>query len=680
MRVFRTLVWREIFERRLLLLTSALLGLIPLILPWLPVVPKRLLAQDIRTVTVWALTGLFGGAAALILGSTIVGRDAGEGRLGFYFSRPISSRCLWSSRVAAAVVLLLLTIILLMAPTLIVDLDSWVETFSNRSGERSWPLLAANEGITRKLLNTFPDMPPFPVRAGFAFLAMTLLVVGTHAVSTVIRGRSLWVLADLAGLGVVLATGWAARNIMVREEALAALVWVEWLLLPWMLGCGLWAGANQLEHGRTDTQSGHRWLSATLWSTLLVGALGFLAYATFVANSDVEDLEDLTFTRSSPNDEWLVVGGPARHRVRSEAAFLIDTRSLRSWRLGSLGKVRPGLAFSADSSTVSWVRCQNSMRLDCTLWRKNLLDAASPPEPTEVPIGGAPIQMVLSRDGQRIALAEARRVAVYQVPSGNLVGAVEANYPNELSFLSADRLRFHEHTESQGTNTLMSRIRQVDLGTRQVDDRGLVPFGTRILLGPSSERMLYLRASPDGFELFDSDSGDLLAEFQERFIPARGQFLADGGLVLALYERPNLILLTLSSDGRELHRSEHLLAHSVRFGGELSAGQVVIALHEPSSSKPESQWPGLAPYFGWSTYVLDTETGTMRSLAVGGVPLGSPRGASAPRLFLAGGKAVLRWNPETDEQQVLVPPFELSRLREGVVPWKSISPFFLDLQ
>ncbi|MEM7350193.1 MAG: hypothetical protein AAF657_05265 [Acidobacteriota bacterium] len=682
MRVFAALLWREIYERRLLFLAGGLLGLVPVIVPYLPGGPERYTPEDLRTVAVVVLVTLFGGATLLILGSTIVGRDVSEGRLGFYFSRPIPSRMLWASRVLAAVLLVCATLLLLMTPTVVIDYEIWAEQFTNRSGERAWPVLGRGQVFTLKIANSLPDMPSFPIRLGLHLLVLVTLLVIAHAVSSIVRSRSSWMLVDLAGLGVVLAVGSAARNIFVREEALAALVWMEWILLLWLLGTLLVAGAVQLQRGRTDSGLGHRWLSAVLWPLLLLGAAGFYAYAQFIAAGRIDDLEELAFTQPSPNEQWLVAGGPMRHRVRSEAAFLLDTRHGTSWRLGSLGVVRPWVTFAADSSRVVWLRCESRVPLDCEIWSKDLRQPTQAPQRTKVPSDRLPDRIALSADGSRIVLAEAQRVAVHDLDSGRQLAVVAASQPTHVVFLSPERVRFQESFEDSASGRTI-RVRQFDIHDLQVVETGRLPIGYRGVLDPRADRLLYLRGSRAGFGLFDSATGDQLLELDKawRKFPSHGFALASGRLVLVFRDPFRSTLLVVSPEGQVEHRIPHPLVREVRFGGETSPGRLWIAFDEGDRGPvPASRWPGVPTLRGWTTYELDVRHGVLQPFAVGGAPLGIPHSALSERLFLAGGKSVVRWNRLTDAYEVLIEPSDASSFRrgsiwEGAMPWRSLPPY-----
>ena len=86
---------REIAERRLLLLAAALVGLVPLAVPFLPGVAAPD-PGEIRTGTALALCLVVTAVLALTLGATVIAGDLSERRLGFYFSRPLAGWAIWA--------------------------------------------------------------------------------------------------------------------------------------------------------------------------------------------------------------------------------------------------------------------------------------------------------------------------------------------------------------------------------------------------------------------------------------------------------------------------------------------------------------------------------------------------------------------------------------------------------
>ncbi len=658
MRIFSALVRREIFEQRLLLLVSGILGLVPIVLPLLPGSIERFSPEDLRVAVLMVMVVLFGGVTLLILGATIVGRDLSEGRLAFYFSRPVSGWVLWASRMFAAWILLLGSLLLMIGPTAIAG--QWFENLSDRPSGRGWPFLAFEEVFSR--YTEVPEALSTPGRLAYVLAAILLLLALTHAVSTIVRARSLWILADLAGLLVFVGIIWAVRDELVREQAIGALAWVERGLLPWILGSLLLAGGLQLTRGRTDLRRGHRFLSATLWPMLIAGALGFSAYGNWITTGTIDDLEHLSFAQASPKEDWLLAGGRLRHRAGAAAAFLLkvdpegEVRSQRSWRLGNLSVVRHWQKFSSDGGTVVWAGCERFRPLDCELWAKDLRDAESPPRRTGVPITDS-IQMALSADGSRLAIAEERRIVVYELSSARALTVVPAHGPRSIGFVSHDLVQYHEQDEQDDWKLWL-----LDLRTRRSVEVGSLPDGMLKRRNRVRDTVLYNRFSPPGFGLYRGDTGEPLFELEMPW-PHRARFLADDRIVLSVHEMPGVELMVLAPDGREEHRIERPAATGSRFGGEIEPGRVLVALRDGKragdrdAGEDEADEDADLTFFGigsWTTYVLDAGTGELTPLLDNAVPLGAPARIPDRRLLQAGGE-VIQWHPRTGERRTLLP-------------------------
>ncbi len=650
MRTFLTLAWREIAERRLLLLASACLGLVPVVLPFVPAAAQRSTPEELRAATLIVLALLFGGATLLILGATVVGRDLSEGRLSFYFSRPVPSWTLWGSRLAAACALVLASLALLAGPTAVFDLGSWLEDIAQRPRGHAWPLMAPGEvffaGVS---VETLPASPPRAVKLAYGLGAILLLLAATHAVSTIVRARSVWLLADLGGLAAVAGLGWVAHDVLVREQALGALVWAQWLLLPWILAALLLAGGRQLARGRTDLRRGHRVLSATLWPLLIAGALAFGAYARWVAGSTLDDLEVASYLGASANEDWLLAGGPVRGRAGAGAAFLLDVESGDSWRLGSLGVVQAWHAFSEDGGTLAWARCDSFQPPDCRVWAKDLRDRPSPPRDTGIPIAEGSHQWALSGDGSRLAMSGAGKITVYELSSASLLTALKQEQAEDVDFVSNDRVRYHQAVELEDAS-FKTRIREIDLAERESVTTGWLPRGLVIRRSPERDAVLFRRAFPSGFGLYDGKTGEPLLTLDERWrqFPSRGRFLADGRVVLSLHETDRVTLLVLSPEGEEQHHIERPATNS-RLGGELAPGRLMVALRRTGTDPDPA---------AWSTYQLDADSGELSPLIDGAMPLGGSRASLERRLFWTLDGQVFTWRPATGERRTLLPVAE----------------------
>ena len=178
MRGLLAVVVRELRERWLLFPAAVVFGFNPLVFPAFGV--DR---QVMPLVGVATSVGL-GAAAAVVIGSAMLARDAANGRLGFLFSRPVSWPTIWGGKWLAALLLVAITGVLAAIP--------FMTFYPSRSHGGSW-------------VRALADGP-----RGVFLLCLFVLVVGiTNFVATAFRSRSPWLVLDmvLAGAGL-----WIARH------------------------------------------------------------------------------------------------------------------------------------------------------------------------------------------------------------------------------------------------------------------------------------------------------------------------------------------------------------------------------------------------------------------------------------------------------------------------------------
>ena len=151
---------RELRERRFLVLTALALGVLPFVVRSLPV----WWAQDIGDDLALLLALSFPPAVALAVGASMFGRDASEGRLRFYFARPLSAGALWAGKCLAAGTLVLVALVCTFVSALMTE---------SVGGRRLQDIDALRMG-------------------GGLFSALLFLMVLAHVASSFYRSRSRW--------------------------------------------------------------------------------------------------------------------------------------------------------------------------------------------------------------------------------------------------------------------------------------------------------------------------------------------------------------------------------------------------------------------------------------------------------------------------------------------------------
>jgi hypothetical protein len=96
---------RELAEKQFVLLAAIAFALLACLVPFVPGVHAGQKREAIVVVSTVLAVGFTLGLST-ILGATIIGRDLSEGRLSFYFSRPIPAAAIWFGKLIAALVLI----------------------------------------------------------------------------------------------------------------------------------------------------------------------------------------------------------------------------------------------------------------------------------------------------------------------------------------------------------------------------------------------------------------------------------------------------------------------------------------------------------------------------------------------------------------------------------------------
>jgi ABC-type transport system involved in multi-copper enzyme maturation permease subunit len=243
---------REIRERRFLLATALTLGLFPFVFMLLPgLSPEK--AAEIRDTLALLISVSFPVAVAFAVGGSVVSRELAEGRLAFYFARPISAVSLWAGKFLGAIGLVVASTAL-----------------------TAGPVAAINGGLGLVGENRLPY--PLHVLAPGLFLFMGI----AHVVATSYRSRSRLVILDL-----VLAVGSVAAFVALLHGMMYAGAGPVFALsLPRMLALAALAivlGTGiQIAVGRSDRQRSHRAMSFGVWTLVGVFLLGCFLWSRSV--------------------------------------------------------------------------------------------------------------------------------------------------------------------------------------------------------------------------------------------------------------------------------------------------------------------------------------------------------------------------------------------------------------
>lgn len=592
---FRTVLGRELRERRLLLGMAFLLGLVPLALPYLPGVAPGA-ASDARLGTAIGLAIIGSALLSLLLGASVTAGDLFSGRMGFYFFRPLSGWAIWAGKLAAVFTLIAASTVLILAPALLAN-GGWdaVNVFAERSHG--------------------PDPVLSIVLWGVLVLFLTTL---SHAAAVAIRSRSPWVVFDLAALAVAVTIAGSTWR-KLRYEGLGlvdpANPGVGWTVLAWIAGgfglamfCALVAGgAVQVTAGRIDPRRGHRLQSLTLWgiaALALAGLLGAGRWALAVEPRDLRSAVALVEQRQGP---WLWVLGSAPSRSGYYPSFFVDRRSGRFVRtrvvMSSLFS-DPEPQFSADGRTVAWMEPAGPPSdLPMELKTLDLTDPRGRPRATGSTFSPSPgaegFSFRLSPDGRLLAVLNGRRLTVENLEERKLLTAARVDAedylvkvlwfegPARLRIDVLNQYRWGRHEADRGRTKV--NLFALDLPNGELREVGRVepvsvPGGYWWRDGDGDRAVL---AGHDIQEVRDGSTGAFLATIEGRQVTSKfvpGGFLvvqqASPGRLVRLFDRDGKVekgrLPLPESDRVAIRRGEDGSTAEVVAGGPHPIGRVEV--------------------------------------------------------------------------------------------------------
>ncbi len=646
MRGFLAVLQREVVERRLLLLAAGLIGLFPLVVPYLPGTPGQD-PEELRSGAALVLALVLSGVLALILGGSVISRDLAERRLSFYFSRPLSGLAIWAGKMAA-------TALLAFGCGALGLLPAWLMGTSvdpnGYWGNGLFPGIGARaaDGVE--------------IALGWATL-IVLLLLASHAAGVMMRSRSPWLLFDFVALGLVVALIASSGDRLLLEGAFVPafrIVMALVIALPLAL---LAASLVQVIRGRTDLRQGHRWLSVTLWSLLLVFGLASLGYSHWVLAVAPEDLNKVFRTTPAPAGSWIALEGEARHWGPFSPTFLVDTSSGRSVRLERSAvplqwtHLRPEI--SADGRRAVWLARQHSdvdspaelMTLDLT--RPEAVPVSTPVTfPMTYP--DAPVDIALSPDGSRLASLRRGRLLVDEVSTGRTLLSLplpgrEIPQNQRLLFLGPDLIRMYlYYLNVRSAAPPRTEIYEVEIKARQLTKTGSAERSLWTLDwdDESHERIPVRDVAKGLLHIHDGRTGEVLATLPASRLPwAEIALLPRERIAVPIGRRGSWDLKILAQDGSEIRRFHFDGVHMLQAGPQPDPDHLFVV-----------SWKGQKPEEGRQLRLLDLESGASRLLGEELVPVSrsSSPGSLGSKLFIEEGKRLVQLDPLRGEKRVVL--------------------------
>jgi hypothetical protein len=652
MRGLTAVLRHEIAARRLLLLASPVLGLLPLAAS-LPSIGSAgaggaTAAAELRDMAALLLALTLSGLSALLLGASVLGADLASRRLAFFFSRPLSGAAVWAGKLGAAAICGWAAGLLALAPALLAD----AATAAGGGGSFLLDLLR-----------------PGRLLAVWLF-AVALTVLIAHYGGVILRTRSAWLVLDLAGAVTVTAiVAWTLRRLQYWGALPHTLPVVPLVVIvAAAAGVGLLAAsAAQVLDGRVDPVRGHRDITLTLAGLGLAGGLAFAALAQRWIAIGPLDLDRWSFAAVAPGQAWIALSGPAPGPHEYGASFLLEVGSRRSvrTRFAKGANDTLPLAFSADGRRAVWAEYQGSQGTSPGVLVSLDLDRAGA-KPVRMPIveSAPPTRLVLSPRGTRIATTAGRQVAVYELASGRLLAAHTfgdaLGWPPTVVFRDEDRVRLLVSLdEALGKHGLA--VYDLDLASRRLTKLATLPCGWLHVLAPDAERVACNGTPWQEAAVFDLANGRRMAQLRQPGATVRASYLADGRLALLARGAAGTEVTIFDGDGRPLPGAARFRLPPGATLGWFSIPTidtftwiVQTDAHRLLAMELLTDRRG-GPRASWK--VFDLMQGSERSLAADGLRLLPPwsltTAGSAP--LFSDGARLLRVDPATGEIHALGP-------------------------
>jgi hypothetical protein len=614
----------------------------------------------------FVMAGAAAVAMAIGLGASVVSRDLGERRLGFYLSRPVSPLSYWAGKMGAALSLAITAGLLALVPGLLAGAVSLVDT-------RGFGVGTVAEALGRL-------WKPW-------LLILTFFVAGAAAAGGAIRSRSGLLILDV----VMVPVAWIATLLALGQawDTGTPDVVME-LGLPWLLRALivilLAAGAVQVTMGRLEARRGHALLSAIVWGGVLVVFVGGLrALSAYVGSAGPADLRPpgssgLGWTLNAPRsgEPVFVEGISARWGSRYVPGFLLHPGG-GFVRVGGADG-RSGLAWAADGRHFALSRWEPFPQIEPLASAGlgpniRIFDTASPERAPRRVLRKAPgpteSARAVSPSGDRLLLENLGTRTVIETVDGRTVAEA----------MDSASWAFSSFIEEGSLRALRLDVRQAsvldwDLATRQVTRRGAIVLdtavrtwysGSALRVWPTPDWKVVVRFDASGLFLHALD-GNVVATLVAGWVEPRANRLAGTlsagrvGLIEEEIDDPvhhprsagRLRLRVWDEAGRLVSDGRFDGRSPVMVGGEIAPGLLAIGSRGRDGRR--------------ATLFVDLATATVtrtepdllpalrRWVASAWDPQGGPEpGSFATRLFFDG-VGLVAVDPDTGARSALITP------------------------
>lgn len=487
----------ELSERGRLFGVAAVLATLPFAIAALP--SLRAQSGEVLVTVAMFLAIIYSLALATAFGATTIGAPLAEKRLSFYLSRPIPPASLWIGKFVAAMMISIATFAIVSIPARVAAPGPSAPWGVSDSGLSVWTLAA-----------------------------MPVLFLVTHALSTVIRSRSVRLAFDVVLLLATLIVLFVVARALFAGESFAAVGWLLAFVAIAFLAVLAIAPVYQLSRGRADVRRSHAALSNFLWVSV-AGVVAIAAsYAWWVTSAPLSSIQQFRAVQQSRDGRWAVATGET-NRGRYHAAWLVNTKTGEEKRLGGMVPWS-GSAISPDGKTTVAVRLSGFPTLPPTSIDLSAIEAGG--RSGSIAIDDWPFQIALSSDASRIVVVTSSNIAGYDTVTGKLLAQTRLNgrRVRSIGFVSPDAVRV---VTSNRTGADW-KIQQLDLAAHVWRTIGEPSLAGRPLFSRDFSRMVVRPLVP----IPSGQSG------------IREAFVADGRTGARLFGLPSALSYSMLADGR----------------------------------------------------------------------------------------------------------------------------------
>lgn len=437
---------------------------------------------------------------AFYLGISLFGRELSEKRMGFFFSRPISTNALWIGKLLGAWLLIASSLLLVWLPAILIGGLSFL--FQEKI---SWPVILFVTGAL-----------PF------------LFCLGLTA-SIAFRSRSWWLTLDLVSLMVTVLLVLFGVDRLEREGALRPLIFGGIFLSVVSMTGMLVASRISLGQGRTSLRSVHRVMSLCLWSIVFLGVGLFDGYTRWVVAITPDDFTQLRNVSPISNG-WFLIGGQVRYRPDYFPPLLHNPLTGQFARVGDLYTEYSFPSVSPDGHYATWVHIPRHRKLADSggPYSGNLvvcrLEGPIPKPQTTSLVYPSNTHFEFSPDGksvmaimqdrlEQISLAPLQIINQFSIPSE--LQKYSERSPRKAVFPSPEILRLYWRTYRNNS----CQIVEVNLKTKAITQTGWleeIGYDQQLIYCPLTDQVSYFSSSDQNeYHIVDGKSGKLRFSLQE---------------------------------------------------------------------------------------------------------------------------------------------------------------------